>query len=74
MHARDGRMIVQQARDPRRVLAMHAQPRVQCAYAAQRQVAVEGRAGDADAVGPPDELLVQFRASLQSTAPPTTSL
>src|SRR5579872_2798135 len=41
---------------------MHRAAGLQCAQSPQRQEAIEGRAGEPEAVGPPVKLLVQVRA------------
>ncbi len=56
-------VIFQQAGDGVGVLLVHAQARVQRAQAAQGQEAVERRAGQAQRVGPPHQLLVDFRVA-----------
>jgi hypothetical protein len=55
----DGRVRSQQLRDGGGVLAVLPEPRVERAQATQRQERVERAAGDAEAVAPPGEFLVQ---------------
>jgi hypothetical protein len=61
VHPLDRRVRHQYSHQRRGVLGVGAQPRRQRADAAQREEAVEGRARQAQAVGPPVELLVQLR-------------
>jgi len=58
-HAPDIRLSVQPQSERRGVAGVMLEARVQRAQAAQRQEAVERRAGEAQAIGPPHELLVQ---------------
>ena len=51
----------QRVRDRNRIALVHLHARVQAAHAAQRQETVERRAGHAQAVRPPRQLLVQRR-------------
>ncbi len=57
VHARHCRMIVEKLSDQRCVLLVRAHARRERAQAAQRQEAVERRAGEAEAVRPPGETL-----------------
>ena len=54
-------LLVQHAREQARRLPVLAHPHLQGAQAAQGQEAVEGRAGSADTVGPPGQLLGELR-------------
>ena len=74
MQARDGAVLAQEFGERRRILLVHAQARIERAQAAQRQEAVERRAGEAERVRPPRQRARAAPRRAAITAPPTTSL
>ncbi|KAG1393767.1 hypothetical protein G6F59_014304 [Rhizopus arrhizus] len=61
VHRANRRMLVQQGNDRGGIFLVHAQARIQRAQAAQGQERIERRAGQAQRIAPPHQLLVQCR-------------